>query len=132
MSKCIQTSLLGQQLVVCNWCDRMWECEGRTDGPDGEVAVRAAGSRAGTGVIDVGHQRVGRGADHGLQVDAGIRDWRDGQRSLPANPRRQSGTGETGHVHWAHVVGEMSSCGPCLHEQVSVRAAVTGDEVIVL
>ncbi len=67
------------------------------DGPDGEVAVRAAGSRAGAGVIDVGHQRVGRGADHGLQVDAGIRDWRDGQRSLPAHPRRQSGTGETGH-----------------------------------
>lgn len=67
------------------------------DGPDGEVAVRAAGSRAGAGIIDVGHQRVGRGADHGLQVDAGIRDRRDGQRSLPAHPRRQSGTGETGH-----------------------------------
>lgn len=67
------------------------------DGPDGEMAVRAAGSRAGAGVIDVGHQRVGRGADHGLQVDAGIRDRRDGQRSFPAHPRRQSGTGETGH-----------------------------------
>ena len=67
------------------------------DAPDGEVPVRAAGVGAGAGVIDVGHQRVGRGTDHGLQVDAGVRHGRDRECPLPTQPGRQSGAGETGH-----------------------------------
>lgn len=61
------------------------------------MTVGAAGRGAGARVVDVGHQGVGRGADHGLQVDAGVRQRRDGQSPLPAEPRRQSGAGEPRH-----------------------------------
>ena len=64
---------------------------------DRQVSVRAAGRRAGARVVDVGDQRVGRSADHRLQVDAGVGQRRDGQRPLPAQPRRQSGAGEPRH-----------------------------------
>lgn len=64
---------------------------------DRQVSVGAAGGRAGARVVDVGDQRVGRGADHRLQVDAGVRQRRDGQRPLPAQPGRQSGAGEPRH-----------------------------------
>lgn len=65
------------------------------DAADREVPIRAAGGRAGARVVDVGHQGVGRGPDHGLQVDAGVGERRDGQRSLPAQARRQARAGET-------------------------------------
>lgn len=61
---------------------------------DGEVSVRAAGGRAGAGVVDVCDQRVGRGSDHGLQVDAGVGQRRDGQSPLPAQPGGQPRAGE--------------------------------------
>lgn len=61
------------------------------------MSVGAAGGRAGAGVVDVGHQRVGRRADHRLQVDARVRQRRDGQRPLPAEPGRQARTGEPRH-----------------------------------
>ena len=48
-------------------------CGGPPDPADGEVSVGAAGGRAGAGVVDVGHQGVGRRTDHGLEVDAGVR-----------------------------------------------------------
>lgn len=75
-------------------------CSSSGDAPDpshGQVSVGAAGGRAGAGVVDVGHQRVGRRADHRLQVDAGVRQRRDGQRPLPAEPGRQARAGEARH-----------------------------------
>lgn len=62
-----------------------------------QVSVGAAGGGAGPRVVDVGDQRTGRGADHRLQVDASVRQRRDGQRSLPAQPGRQPGAGKTRH-----------------------------------
>lgn len=61
------------------------------------MSVGAAGGRAGARVVDVGHQRVGRRADHRLQVDARVRQRRDGQRPLPAEPGRQARAGEPRH-----------------------------------
>lgn len=58
------------------------------------MPVGAAGGRAGARVVDVGHQGAGRGADHGLQVDAGVGQRGDGQRPLPAEARRQARAGE--------------------------------------
>lgn len=71
--------------------------DGVPESPNRQVSVRAAGGRAGSGVVDVRHQGVGRGPDHGLEVDAGVRQGRDGQRPLPAESGRQSGAGEPGH-----------------------------------
>ena len=62
-----------------------------------EVTVGAACGGAGARVVDVGDQGVGRGADHGLQVDAGVRQRGDGQSPLPAQPGGQPGAGEPGH-----------------------------------
>ena len=67
------------------------------DAPDGEVSIGAAGGGAAAGVVDVGHQGVGRGADHGLQVDAGVGEGRDGQRPLTTQPGGEPGAGEPGH-----------------------------------
>ncbi len=73
-------------------------CSGELpESSDRQVSVGAAGRRAGARVVDVGDQRVGRGADHRLEVDAGVRQRRDGQSPLPAQPGRQSGAGEPRH-----------------------------------
>lgn len=64
---------------------------------DRQVSIGAAGGRAGARVVDVRHQRVRRGADHRLEVDAGVGQRRDGQSPLPAQPGRQSGAGEPRH-----------------------------------
>lgn len=64
------------------------------DGPGREVSVGAAGGRAGAGVVEDGDQRVGGGADHGLQVEAVVRQRGNGQGPLPG-PLRQPRTGET-------------------------------------
>lgn len=64
------------------------------NGPGREVSIGATGGRAGAGVVEDGDQRVGGGADHGLQVEAGVREGGDGQGPFSGplwNPR----TGET-------------------------------------
>lgn len=61
------------------------------------MSIGAAGGGTGPRVVDVGDERTGRGADHRLQVDASVRQRRDGQRSLPAQPGRQPGTGKPRH-----------------------------------
>ena len=66
-----------------------------------QVPVGAAGSRAASRVVDVGHQRVGRGPDHALQVEAGVRERGDGQRPLAAQAGRHPGAGETRHCRTA-------------------------------
>lgn len=53
------------------------------------MTVGAAGGGAGAGVVEHGDERVGRVADHGLQVKAVLGERRDGQGALPAGPRRQ-------------------------------------------
>lgn len=50
--------------------------------PAGQVSIGAAGGRSQCGVADVGHQRAGRGPDHALEVEAGVSESGDGQRSL--------------------------------------------------
>lgn len=65
------------------------------DPSDWKVPIGAAGGWAGTGVVDVGHQGVGWGADHGLQVNAGIWQWGDRQRPLPAQSGCQPWARET-------------------------------------
>lgn len=72
------------------------------------MSVRAAGGRAGARVVDVGHQRVGRGADHRLQVDAGVRQRGDGQRPLPAQSGSQPRAGEPRHWTQRDTVETMS------------------------
>lgn len=56
------------------------------DGSSREVTVGAAGGGAGARVVQHGDERVGRVADHRLQVEAVLRERRDGQRALPAGP----------------------------------------------
>lgn len=65
------------------------------DGASGEVAVGAAGGGAGAGVVEHGDEGVGRGANHGLQVEAVLGEGGDGEGALPAGPRGQPRTGET-------------------------------------
>lgn len=71
------------------------ECTLLPDGARREVTVGAAGGRAGAGVVEHGDEGVGRVADHGLQVEAVLRQRRDGQRALPAGPRWQPRARET-------------------------------------
>lgn len=65
------------------------------DGPSREVTVRAAGRRAGAGIVEHGDEGVGRVADHGLQVKAVLREGWDGQRAFPAGSRRKPRARET-------------------------------------
>lgn len=58
------------------------------------MSVGAAGGGAGAGVVEDGDQGVGGGADHGLQVEAGVRERGDGQGTLPG-PLGDPRTGET-------------------------------------
>lgn len=60
------------------------------------MAVGAAGGGGGARVVEDVNERVGRVADHGLQVEAVLGEGGDGQRALPAGPRRQPGPGEAG------------------------------------
>lgn len=128
VSEGAEPSLLGEQLLVGHGVDGVREGEGRAEGGGGprqvsqevtrwtggkvdvtlpepshrQVSVRAAGGRAGARVVDVGHERVGRRADHRLEVDASVGQRRDRQRSLPAESWRQPGTGETRHCGRKH------------------------------
>ena len=57
------------------------------------VGAGPAGVAAG---VDEGHQGVGRGADHRLQVHAGVRQRGDGQRPLLAQLQDGARRGEAG------------------------------------
>lgn len=59
------------------------------------MTVGAAGGGAGARVVEHGDERVGRVADHGLQVEAVLGEGRDGQGALSAGPRRQPRARET-------------------------------------
>lgn len=50
------------------------------------MTVGAAGGGAGARVVQHGDERVGRVANHRLQVKAVLGEGRDGQRALPAGP----------------------------------------------
>lgn len=53
------------------------------------MTVGAASRRAGARVVEHGDEGVGRVADHSLQVEAVLREGRDGQGALPAGSRWQ-------------------------------------------
>ena len=57
------------------------------------IGAGPAGVAAG---VDEGHQGVGRGADHRLQVHAGVRQRGDGQRPLLAQLQDGARRGEPG------------------------------------
>ncbi len=81
------------------------------DGSSREVAVGAAGGGAGARVVQHGDERVGRVADHRLQVKAMLGEGWYGQRPLPAGPRRQP---------WAR---ETRACR--MEEEEEIRARMT-------
>lgn len=56
------------------------------DGSSREVTVRAAGGGAGARVVQHRDKGVGRVSDHGLQVEAVLRERGNRQRPLPAGP----------------------------------------------
>lgn len=73
------------------------------------MTVGAAGGGAGAGVVEHGDERVGRVADHGLQVKAVLGEGRDGQGALPAGPR------------WKPRAGETSACRMRKEEDIRLR-----------
>lgn len=84
----------------------------------GQVAVGAAGGRAGAGAAEDADQRAGRGADHGLQVEAVVRQGRQGQGPLAAGAGSDSGTGELGPCRGGierKGMGEGEGKGGCRH-----------------
>lgn len=61
------------------------------------MAIGATSGRAGAGATkDAAYQGVGRGANHGLEVETVVRQWGTGQGPLSTGPGGEPGAGEPG------------------------------------